>query len=109
MIGGERAENNGQRLGSYHDAVWMIASVPREFFSTAETRGTDVDAVAGLAGRIRTFDSDRVGEIAATAVAFDLETRLRYGCSRASAVEISEEKWTDSGFPQVAGAVSSCE
>ena len=41
--------------------------------------------------------------------AFDLETGLRYGCSRASAVEISEEKWTDSGFPQVAGAVSSCE
>ena len=89
----------------------MVASVPREFFSAAETGRADVNAVAGLANGICTFDSDGVGEIAATAVAFNLEARFRYGCCRSFplGVEISEKnKVTDSGFLRVAEAVSSC-
>ena len=60
----------------------MTAPVPRKFFSVAETRGTDVNTVAGLADWICAFDSDGVGEITATAVAFDLETRFGHGCGR---------------------------
>ena len=79
------------RQGSHHDAIRVIASVPRKFLSVAETGGTDVDTVAGLADGICAFDSDGVGEIAAAAVALDLETRLRHGWWRASAEEIGEE------------------
>lgn len=63
----------------YHYAIWVVASVPGEFPAVAEAGGTDVDAVAGLADGICAFYPDRVGEIATTAVAFDLETRLGDG------------------------------
>jgi hypothetical protein len=86
----------------------VVAPVPCKLLSAAEAGGADVDAVAGFADWICAFDSDRVGEIAAAAVAFDLEARLCHGCW-ASGVEMGgEEEGTDSGFPRVAGAASSC-
>ena len=65
---------------SYHYAIWVAAFVSREFSSGAETRRTDVNAVAGFANGVRAFDSDGVGEIATTAVAFDLKPGLCNGC-----------------------------
>ena len=72
----------------------MVAPVPRKLLSAAEAGGADVDAVAGFADRICAFDSDRVGEIAAAAVAFDLEARLCHGCW-ASGVEMGRGKGRD--------------
>lgn len=85
--------------------------MPREFFSAAETRRADVQAVAGFTNGIRAFDSDGVGEIATTAVAFDLKTRFGYGCGRCWSVSGNERERTGvySGFLRVAGVVSSCE
>jgi len=54
--------------------------VSRELFPIAETRRTDVDAVARLADGIRAFYSDGVGEIAVATVALDLKTGLGDGC-----------------------------
>lgn len=71
----------------------------------AETRGTDVDAVAGFADGICAFDSDGVCEIAATAVAFNLKPGFGYGCGMLFVTEISEEK---SGRPWISSGGCGC-
>ena len=81
MIRGERVESARIGWPSYHDAVRVVAPVSRELFPVAKTGWTDVNAVARFADGICAFDSNRVGEIAATAVALDLKTRLGNGCS----------------------------
>jgi hypothetical protein len=64
---------------AYHDAIRVVTLVLRELFPVAKTRRTDVNAVVRFANGMCAFDSDGVGEIAATAVAFDLEPRFCYG------------------------------
>lgn len=94
---------------SYHYAIFVAAFVPGKFPAAAETGGTDVDAVAGLADGIRAFYPDGVGEIATTAVAFDLEARLCHGYQRRVSGGLSEENEGGySGFLQAAEGVSSC-
>ena len=43
-----------------------------EFLPTAKAAGTDVDPVAVLASLVCAFDANRVGEVAATGVTFNL-------------------------------------
>ena len=66
----------------YHYAICVVTSVPRKFSPAAKARRTDIDTVPGFTDGICAFDSDGVSEITATAVALDLETRLRDGCGR---------------------------
>jgi hypothetical protein len=79
VIGGERVESE-HGWTSYDYAIGVVTLVRCELSSAAETRRTDVDAIARFADWIRAFDSNRVGEIATTAIAFYLETRFCYGC-----------------------------
>ena len=62
---------------TYYNAIGVVTLVPREFFPTTETCRAYVDAVSGLANVIRAFDSHGAGEIAVTAVAFDLHIGAR--------------------------------
>lgn len=86
VIGSEWAENEPRDVSRgwtpYHYAIPVVSLVSRKFFSTAETWRTDVNAVAGFADGICAFDPNGVGEIATTAVAFDLKARLCYGFCR---------------------------
>jgi hypothetical protein len=89
-------------MSPYHYAIWMAASVPRELPAAAEAGGADVDAVAGLADGVRALYPDGVGEIAAAAVAFDLETGLGDGWRRGVSGGASSEGgagilWISSG------------
>jgi len=82
MMSGERVESARIGWTSYHDAVGVVAPVSRELFPVAKTGWADVNAVSRFADGICAFDSNRVGEIAATAVALNLKTRFGNGCSR---------------------------
>ena len=80
------------RWTPYHYAICVVTLVPRKFSAAAKARRTDVDTVAGFADGICAFDSDGVGEVTATAVAFDLEPRFRHGCER-----FAREGWIKRG------------
>ena len=58
MMRGERVERARIGWTSYHDAVRVVAPVPRELFPVTKTGWTDVNAVARFADGIRAFDSD---------------------------------------------------
>jgi hypothetical protein len=87
----------------------VVTFVPPEFFSAAETGGTDVKAVAGFANGIRAFDSDGVGEIATAAVAFDLKTGFSHGCGSLLVRRERRGERIYSVFLLAAEVVSSCE
>ena len=57
---------------SYNDSVRVPAFVVAEFLPTAKAAGTDVDPVAVLASLVCAFDANRVGEVAAAGVTFNL-------------------------------------
>lgn len=61
---------------AYHDTIWMIAFVFAKLLPCTKTCWTYVHSVARLTYGIRTFYSNRVGEVAGAAVALDLQARL---------------------------------
>lgn len=75
-----RIRDASPEWATYYNSIRVVTLVLRELFPATETRRADVNAVPRFANRICAFDSNGVGEIAATAVAFDLEARLSYGC-----------------------------
>lgn len=94
----------------YHYSIGVVTFVPAKFLSAAETGRTDVQAVAQLADGIGAFYSDGVGEIATTAVAFDLKTGFGHGCGccRSGEQKGGGGEGEYSGFLPVAEAVSFC-
>ena len=63
---------------AYDNTIGMSSLMLREFFALGVTSGAYVDTLAKLTYRICTFDSHRMGEVAAAAVALNLKARLVY-------------------------------
>ena len=58
----------------------MRASMFLKFLSSTKTGWANVDTIPGLAYRIRTFNPNRMGQIAETRIALNLQARLVNNC-----------------------------
>jgi hypothetical protein len=89
---------------THHDPVWMPTLVFLELLPFAETCRADIHSVLGLADGIRTSHAYRMCEVALTAVAFYLYTRLsdRFNktslSGRNAAITTAHAPWISSGI-----------